>query len=229
MAHFAIEEPAGTGVAAVREVLRSIQRRENSRQLVKAVSALPGNLKEVAQLLWFAHVRKRRAISQAAAVTLRLDCEQRPTAESRIRISGERDILGMPKAVVDWRISKDEQRTIQFYATVTKRFLDSVGVGPLSWSPEVWKTDDSWLKLTSDTYHAMGGTRMGTDPKSSVVDSNLQVHGVPNLFVASCSVFPGGGSSNPTFTLMALTLRLGTYLANLCSVPAVSVREQLAS
>jgi choline dehydrogenase-like flavoprotein len=71
---------------------------------------------------------------------------------------------------------------------------------------------------------------MGTDPKSSVVDCNLQVHGGPNLFVASCSVFPGGGSSNPTFTMMALTLRLGTHLANEC-IRGVSfpVREQLAS
>ena len=36
--------------------------------------------------------------------------------------------------------------------------------------------------------------------------------GVDNLFVASCSVFPTGGSSNPTLTLMALTLRLAEHL-----------------
>ncbi len=155
--------------------------------------------------------------------------QQKPNANSRIRISQERDILGMPKAIVDWHISSDEQRTIQFYATVIDRFLNDVGVGPLRWAPELSKPDDSWLRLTSDTYHAMGGTRMGTDPKSSVVDSNLQVHGVPNLFVASCSVFPGGGSSNPTFTLMALTLRLGAHLADICTLPAASEREQLAS
>ena len=230
MAHFAIEEPPGTGVAALREVLQSIQRHEKSGQVIKAISTLPGNLKEIVRLLWFAHVRKRRAISNGAAITLRLDCEQKPMATSRIRISAERDILGMPKAIVDWRISKEEQRTVQSYARIIGSFLNKVGIGPLTWSPELWKTDDSWLKLASDTYHAMGGTRMGTDPKSSVVDCNLQVHGVPNLFVASCSVFPGGGSSNPTFTMMALTLRLGTHLANEC-IRGVSfpVREQLAS
>jgi choline dehydrogenase-like flavoprotein len=229
MAHFAIEEPSGTGVAALREILQRIQRREHSLQVIKAMATLPGNLKDIAQLLWFAHVRKCRAISKGAAVTLRLDCEQKPMAASRIRISEERDFLGMPKAIVDWRISKDEQRAVQLYARVISSFLNKLGVGPLSWSPELWKADDSWLKLTSDTYHAMGGTRMGTDPKSSVVDCNLQVHGVPNLFVASCSVFPGGGSSNPTFTMMALTLRLGTYLANKCGAASISVREQLAS
>jgi choline dehydrogenase-like flavoprotein len=229
MAHFSIDEPPGTGVAAVREILQSIQRRERATQMVQAVSRLPGNLREIARLLWFARFRKRRAISHGAAITLRLDCEQKPTAASRIRISAERDVLGMPRAVIDWHISYEEQRTVQTYARVIGNFLNKVGIKPIDWSPEIWKGDDSWLKLTTDTYHAMGGTRMGTDPKSSVVDCNLQVHGVPNLFVASCSVFPGGGSSNPTFTMMALTLRLGNYLANRCSGSARTFREKLAS
>ncbi len=65
----------------------------------------------------------------------------------------------------------------------------------------------------ADTYHMMGGLRMGVDPASSVVDPNLKVHGLSNLHIASCAVFPAGGSSNPTFTLIALTLRLADQLA----------------
>ncbi len=53
---------------------------------------------------------------------------------------------------------------------------------------------------------------MGTSAADSVVDRNLKVHGIQNLYVASCSVFPTGGSSNPTFTMMALTLRLAEML-----------------
>ena len=64
----------------------------------------------------------------------------------------------------------------------------------------------------SDTYHLMGGTRMAESPVDGVVDPQLRVHGVENLFVASCSVFPTGGSSNPTLTLMQLTLRLAKLL-----------------
>jgi len=45
-----------------------------------------------------------------------------------------------------------------------------------------------------------------------VVNANLQVHGIANLYLASCSTFPTGGSSNPTFTLMALSLRLADRL-----------------
>jgi choline dehydrogenase-like flavoprotein len=59
----------------------------------------------------------------------------------------------------------------------------------------------------------MGGTRMGLDPRTSVVDPNLQVHGVDDLSIASCATYPTGGSSNPTYSLMALTLRLAERLA----------------
>jgi choline dehydrogenase-like flavoprotein len=54
----------------------------------------------------------------------------------------------------------------------------------------------------------MGGTRMAANPGQGVLDAHFRVHGLDNLFVASCSVFPTGGSSNPTLTLMQLTLRL---------------------
>jgi len=47
------------------------------------------------------------------------------------------------------------------------------------------------------------------------VDAQLRVHGFDNLFVASCSVFPTGGSSNPTLTLMQLTLRLADRIRTL--------------
>jgi choline dehydrogenase-like flavoprotein len=53
---------------------------------------------------------------------------------------------------------------------------------------------------------------MGTDITESVVDTDLKVHGLDNLHVASCAVFPSGGSSNPTFTMMALAMRLADHL-----------------
>jgi choline dehydrogenase-like flavoprotein len=46
-----------------------------------------------------------------------------------------------------------------------------------------------------------------------VVGPDLRVHALENLYVASCAVYPSGGSSNPTFTMMALTMRLADHLA----------------
>ncbi len=53
------------------------------------------------------------------------------------------------------------------------------------------------------------------DPRQGVVDANCRVHGLGNLHVAGASVFPTGGCANPTYTLVALGLRLSDHLKRL--------------
>jgi choline dehydrogenase-like flavoprotein len=53
----------------------------------------------------------------------------------------------------------------------------------------------------------MGTARMGDDPRTSVVDRDLRVHGHGNCFVLGASVFPTVGTANPTLTIAALSLR----------------------
>lgn len=54
--------------------------------------------------------------------------------------------------------------------------------------------------------------RMSGSRTMGVVDANLCVHGTRNLFVAGAAVFPSCGAANPTFTAMALGLRLACHL-----------------
>ena len=53
---------------------------------------------------------------------------------------------------------------------------------------------------------------MGTDPNVSVVNANCRVHGYANLYIGSSAVFPTGGFSNPTLTVIALCLRIADEL-----------------
>ena len=55
--------------------------------------------------------------------------------------------------------------------------------------------------------HIMGTCRMGSSPKSSVVDAQCRSHDHSNLFIVGSSVFPTVGSPNPTLTIAALALR----------------------
>jgi len=55
------------------------------------------------------------------------------------------------------------------------------------------------------TTHNTGGTVMGSDPSTSVVNRYLQSWDVPNVFVIGASVYPQNASWNPTDTLGALT------------------------
>jgi gluconate 2-dehydrogenase alpha chain len=52
--------------------------------------------------------------------------------------------------------------------------------------------------------HNTGGTVMGTDPSTSVVNRYLQSWDVPNVFVIGASNFPQNASYNPTDTVGAL-------------------------
>jgi choline dehydrogenase-like flavoprotein len=58
----------------------------------------------------------------------------------------------------------------------------------------------------------MGATRMSADPTQGVVDPDLRVHEIANLYVAGSSVFPTSGIANPTLTILALVMRLADHL-----------------
>jgi choline dehydrogenase-like flavoprotein len=58
----------------------------------------------------------------------------------------------------------------------------------------------------------MGGTRMSASPETGVVDADLRVHDLDNLYVGGSSVFPTSGYANPTLTIVQLSLRLADHL-----------------
>jgi choline dehydrogenase-like flavoprotein len=53
-----------------------------------------------------------------------------------------------------------------------------------------------------------------------VVDADLKVHSLPNLFVVGASVFPTGSHANPTMTILALALRLAEHFRTRVLSPA---------
>ncbi len=204
MAHVVIEEPEDSGVAAVRNLLTSVQHGKVGEALRRDLGPMLRGLGDVARLVFYARFKQRRGVSARARVWLHVDVEQPARFERAVELSDERDALGMRRAVVSWRVGEAEREAARRYAVVVRAELEKVGMGAVRWSDE---------PVLVDTFHAMGGLRMGNDARGSVVDSELRVHGVENLYVASCAVFPGGGSSNPTFTMMGLAMRLAERLA----------------
>jgi choline dehydrogenase-like flavoprotein len=62
--------------------------------------------------------------------------------------------------------------------------------------------------------HELGVTRMGNDPKASVVNRNCQAHDVRNLFVADGGPFVSQADKNPTWTILALSMRTSEFIAD---------------
>jgi gluconate 2-dehydrogenase alpha chain len=75
---------------------------------------------------------------------------------------------------------------------------------------ETWHAAESLVEAR----HCCGGTRMGDDPDSSVVDRFGFSHEVPNLGLLGASTFPTTGGVNPTLTLQALAWRTARRLVD---------------
>ena len=62
--------------------------------------------------------------------------------------------------------------------------------------------------------HAYGGTRMGRNSASSVVNQWGFSHEVSNLGILGASVMGTSGARNPTLTVQALAWRSAEYVVN---------------
>ncbi len=60
--------------------------------------------------------------------------------------------------------------------------------------------------------HQAGTCRFGTDPSSSVLNTDCRAHELDNLYVTDTSFFPSIGAVNPALTAMANALRVGDHL-----------------
>ena len=60
--------------------------------------------------------------------------------------------------------------------------------------------------------HQAGTVRFGSDPQSSVLDTNCKAHELDNLYVVDTSFYPSIGAVNPALTAMANALRVGDHL-----------------
>jgi len=60
--------------------------------------------------------------------------------------------------------------------------------------------------------HELGTTRMGADPSKSVVDANCRAHDVKNLFITDGGPFVSQADKNPTWTIMALSMRTSDFI-----------------
>ena len=137
--------------------------------------------------------------------------EMAPNYESYVTLDPDpthRDpIFGQAQTIINWQL--DETTDRRTYEENCKEFQSNVQAhgGAISYP--------SWAQMSKKWIvngHHMGTTRMSANPGKGVVDPNLKVHGFSNLYVAGSSVFPTGGISNPTFTIVALSLRLASHI-----------------
>lgn len=155
-----------------------------------------------------------RPVPTKSAPVIHLCVEQPPRLSSRVYLGRERDAIGMQRVVVDWSIGADEERTLSVLGRLFEAQLSKSTAGTVRWIDGFTPYGDGRPAQIGDQYHHLGGTPMNESERDGVVDLDCRVHGVQNLYIASGSTFPCGGCSNPTFTIMALSVRLAEHLAS---------------
>ena len=165
--------------------------------------------------------RSSRARLRGRVFEIKVRSEQSPNRESRVRLNNQRDRIGLPMVDLDWRTSEQDRVSVRENVRLLGEALAAAGIGRVVFPRNMAAVP--WIDGMGGGWHQMGTTRMAQDPKSGVVDENCRVHGVPNLYVAGASVFPTYGFANPTFTIIALSLRLADHVAARLSVPPVQI------
>jgi len=207
---------------ALRSLISGIRDRQSSSDITKnLITALRGTDYLVAAAFWAA-IRKipsfrRGDWSYLPYEKLRFSnfeifyqIEQAPDPNNRVTLGAERDFLGQHKVEVHWRLNPIDIDNVHRVQEIWAEEFHKAGLGKLEFAHkrEDWKFENLAM------HHHLGTTRMHNDPKQGVVDANCKVHGLSNLFIAGSSVFPTAGYSNPTLTIIALSLRLADHINN---------------
>jgi len=214
VAHLTLEEFEGSGLAVVRELLTALQHGDLRAALSIHAVHLPAAALDALRLGWSAAMQRRRFVAPSTSVKLYLNVAQDTPSRSRITLSPQLDSFGLPQALIDWSITPNELQSLSDFATYLREHLPERGI---QWLPGVFSPDSPvqglMLSRIQDARHAMGGACLGTDPRSSVVDPNLTVHGIDNLSIAGAATFPTGSPPLPALPLMGLSLRLAEHVA----------------
>jgi len=180
--------------------------RKSGLAWLRMVALVLVNLPAVTRYAYFR--LRRRAAPEVRVARVRNFMEMAPDPDNRVVLGNETDANGEPLPVVRHDTGALDRRSLIELHRALAAELERNGLGRLEGRLEEarpWPVD-------RDASHHMGTTRMGRDPATSVVDPDCRLHSVANVYLAGASVFPTSGCANPTFTLVALAIRLAEHL-----------------
>jgi hypothetical protein len=211
-AHFVFEPEPDSGFVLLRDLFRAVQQGNFGATLGRS-RRLPRALPGIAALAFDRVARQRLSFPGNAQIYLQCDFEQPAVRENRVYL-GEIGPGGRRALHVDWDLDGDANRIAAEVQSVMGRFWEANGLGRIATLENFEFKTDAALDPTNlyDIYHPAGTTRMSSDPDLGVVDADLLVHGTSNAYVVGSAVFPSIGAANPTFTAMALGLRLAALI-----------------
>ena len=122
------------------------------------------------------------------------------------------DKWGIPVLRFHWKWSEHELKQARHMQETFREIIHTMGGEPLGTMPGADR--DFGLEPGGRIIHEAGCTRMGADPKTSVLNEWCQAHEAKNVVVADAGPFVSNSDKNCTWTIMALSWRTSQHLAD---------------
>jgi choline dehydrogenase-like flavoprotein len=127
-----------------------------------------------------------------------------PKAANHVRLhESKRDRWGIPLLVTSVGYDDNDERMVADWRREAQAMLEVIGCRDVV-------TRDNKQPPGLDI-HEMGGCRMGSDPKTSLLNAWNQLHAVPNVFVTDGACMTSTGNQSPSILYMALTARAASH------------------
>jgi choline dehydrogenase-like flavoprotein len=121
-----------------------------------------------------------------------------PWPDNRVTLAADTDRFGLRVAHVSFNLKENDQKLIKSAKEKTMEVMHAAGA--------------TEVVQEARYAHLVGAARMGSDPRTSVVDKFGRSHDIANLFICDGSILPTQGSANPGLTIQALAARTADYL-----------------
>ena len=131
----------------------------------------------------------------------------------------QKDAYGIPVLRFHWQFTDHEYNQVRHMQQTFRALVDAMG-GQV-FSPMPTREQGYGIAAGGTIIHELGGTRMGADASSSVLNGWCQAHEVKNLFVTDGAPFVSQADKNPTWTIMALAMRTSDHISTLMRQRAI--------
>ena len=156
---------------------------------------------------WGAEFKEQVARNFTRSVYVYGHCTSLPVVTNSVSLDPDvKDGWGLPAVRITYKDHPEDLKTEEFFRQRGLELLEAAGARK-KWS---FPPQEQQFGV-----HLLGTCRMGTDPKTSVIDTDHRTHDVPNLFLCDGSSLVTGGRGQPTMTIQALAFRAADRIISL--------------
>lgn len=123
---------------------------------------------------------------------------------------GKVDEFGIPILRFNYQWSDHERLQAKHMQDTFEEIIHNMGGQVLG--RKAGEDRDYGLLNPGEIIHEVGTTRMGDNPRTSVVNKWEQMHDVDNVFIVDAGPFVSQADKNPTWTILALAWRTSDYI-----------------